>query len=55
MGLLRKFQQVLPRPSLLTIYKTFIIYDQVYNSVFHGKFESIQYNSCLAITAAVRD
>ena len=43
MGLLRKFQQILPRSSLLTIYKTFIrsrldyaiIYDQAYNSAFH--------------------
>ena len=44
MGLLRKFQQILPRSTLLTIYKTSIrsrldyadiIYDQVYNSAFH--------------------
>ena len=49
MGLLRKFQQILPRSSLLTIYKTFIrsqldyadiIYDQAYNSAFHDKLES---------------
>ena len=40
MGLLRRFQQILPRSSLLTIYKTFtrsqldyadIIYDQAFN------------------------
>ena len=46
MGLLRKFQQILPRSSLLTIYKTFIrsrldyadiIYDQAYNSASHNK------------------
>ena len=46
MGLLRKFQQILPRSTLLTIYKTFIrsrldyadiVYDQAYNSVFHDK------------------
>ena len=63
MGLLRKFQQILPRSSLLTIYKTFIrsrldyadiIYDQAYNSTFHDKLESIQYNACLAITGAIR-
>ena len=60
MGLLRKFQQILPRSTLLTIYKTFIrsrldiIYDQAYNSAFHDKLESIQYNACLAITGAVR-
>ena len=53
MGLLRKFQQILPRSSLLTIYKTFIrsqldyadiIYDQAYNSAFHDKLESVEYN-----------
>ena len=63
MGLLRKFQQILPRSSLLTIYKTFIrsqldyadiIYDQAYNSAFHDKLESIQHNACLAITAAIK-
>ena len=63
MGLLRKFQQILPRSSLLTIYKTFIrsqldyadiIYDQAYNSTFHDKLESIQYNAYLAITGAIR-
>ena len=63
MGLLRKFQQILPRSTLLTIYKTFIrcrldyadiIYDQAYNSAFHDKLESIQYNACLAITGAIR-
>ena len=50
MGLLRKLQQILPRSTLLTIYKTFIrsrldyadiIYDQAYNSAFHDKLESI--------------
>ena len=63
MGLLRKFQQILPRSSLLNIYKTFIrsqvdyvgiIYDQGYNSAFHDKLESIQYNACLAIAGATR-
>ena len=63
MGHLRKFQQILPRSSLLTIYKTFVrsqlyyadaIYDQAYNSAFHDKLESIQYNACLAITGAIR-
>ena len=52
---------MLPRSSLLTIYKTFIrswldytdiIYDQAYHSTFHDKLESIQYNVCLAITGA---
>ena len=63
MGPLRKFQQILPRSTLLIIYKTFvrsrldyadIIYDQAYNSAFHDKLESIQYNACLAITGAIR-
>ena len=31
-----------------------IIYDQVYNSAFHDKLESIQYNACLAIHDAIR-
>ena len=63
MRLLRRFQPILPRSSLLTIYKTFIrsqldfadvIYDQACNSSFHEKLESIQYNACLAITGAIR-
>ena len=63
MGLLRKFQQIFPRSCLLAIYKTFIrslldfadiIYDQAYNSAFHDKLKSIQYNACLAITGAIR-
>ena len=63
MCLLRRFQPILPRSSLLTIYKTFIrsqldfadvIYDQACNSSFHEKLESIQYNACLAITGAIR-
>ena len=49
-GLIRKFQPILSRFSLLTIYKTFvrphfdyrdIIYDQTYNASFHRKLESI--------------
>ena len=63
MGLLRKFQQILLGSSLLTIYKTFIrgrldyvyiILDQVYNSTFHDKLESVQYNASLTITGAIR-
>ena len=50
-GLLRKFQNLLPRKSLLTIYKSFIrpyldygdiIYDQSYNTSFHQRLESLQ-------------
>ena len=63
MGLLLKFQKILPRPPLITIYKSFItplpdygdiIYDQAYNVSFHQKLESIQYNAVLAITRTIR-
>ena len=63
MGLIRKFQSILPRFSLLTIYKTFVrphldygdmIYDQTYNASFHRKLESVQYSACLAITGTIR-
>ena len=63
MGFLRKIQQIFPRSTLFTIYKTFIrsrlhyadiIYDQGYNSAFHDKFESVQYNACLAIAGAIK-
>ena len=59
-GLLRKSQNTLPRPSLLTIYKLFIkprldiIYDQAYNASFQQKVESIQYTKAVAITRAIR-
>ena len=48
---------------MLTFYKSFvkahldygdIIYDQTYKVSFHKKLESIQYNSALAITGAIR-
>ena len=48
---------------MLTIYKSFIrphldygdiIYDQAYNVSFYQKLESIQYNSALVITGAIR-
>ena len=62
-GLLRKLQNILPRGSLLTIFKSFfrphfdygnVIYDQIYNNTFHQKMESIQYNAAVAITGAIR-
>ena len=49
-GLLQKLQNILPRGSLLTIFKSFVkphldygdvIYDQRYNNTFHQKMESI--------------
>ena len=62
-GLLRKLQSVLPRITLVIIYKAFvrpnldygdILYDQTFNSSFHDRLESIQYNACLAIMEAIR-
>ena len=62
-ALLCKFQNILPRSALLTIYKCFvrthldygdIIYDQAFNNSFHQKIESLQYNAALAITGAIR-
>ena len=54
---------MLSRSTLITIYKAFvkphldyrdILFDQIYNSSFHEKLESIQYNVCLALTGAIR-
>ena len=59
---LRKFQQSLPRQSLITIYKFFIrpyldydntVYDQAYNDLFHKNVGSIQYNAVIAVTGAI--
>ena len=61
--LLCKFQQILRRQSLITIYKSFIpphldyggiVYDQVFNESFHRKLESIQYNAAIVITGEIR-
>ena len=52
----------MPRISLLTLFKTVtrnqldysnIIYDQVHNSSFHEKLESIQHDACVAMTSAI--
>ena len=62
-GLLRKFQQILPRQSLITIYKSFIrphldygdiVYDRAFYESFHKNLESIQYNAAIAITGSIR-
>ena len=62
-GLLRKLRNILPRTTLITIYKAFIrphldygdvLYDQAFNNSFKEKLESIQYNACLALTGAIR-
>ena len=63
MSLLRKFQQVLPRPSFITIYKAFVrahldygdvIFDQAFNNSLHQRLKSIRYNAALAIRGAIR-
>ena len=62
-GLIRKLQNFLPRPSLLQIYKSFvrphldygdIIYDKAFIGSFQNKLEFIQYNAALAITGVIR-
>ena len=61
--LTRKLQNLVPRPALITLCKSFIrsyldygdiIYEQAFNSSFHEKLGSIQYNTSLAITGAIR-
>ena len=61
--LLRKFQDILPRLSLITIYKFFsrphndygdIIYDQTFNESFHQRIESIRYNAAIEIPGTIR-
>ena len=62
-GLLRKFEGILPRTSLIIIYKSFskphldysdLIYDQTFNECFHQRIESIQFNAATAITGTIR-
>ena len=62
-GLLRKFQLILARHSLITIYKTFIrphldygdvIYDHAFNESFHQRLESIQCNAVIETTGTIR-
>ena len=62
-GIIKRLSLILPRNSLLTIYKYFIrphldysdvIYDQPNNESFCTKIERIQYNAALAITGAIR-
>ena len=61
--ILRKLYNVLPRNSLITIYKSFvrphldygaIIFDQPENESFCKKIESVQYNAALAIIGAIQ-
>ena len=62
-GLLRKFQNLLSRSTLITIYTAFlrphldyadILFDKAYNNSFHEKLVSVQYNACVALTGAIR-
>ena len=61
-GIIERLSHILPRKSLITIYKSFIrphlycdvIYDQSYNESFCSKTEQIQYNAALAIAGAIR-
>ena len=58
---MRQTLKFFPRSILITIYKSFvrphvdyrdIIYDQTYKKLYQ-KLESIQYNACMALTAAI--
>ena len=62
-GVLHTLRNILPRTTLITIYKAFIrphldygdvLYDQAFNNSFTEKLESFQYNACLALTGAIR-
>ena len=56
-GLLRKFQNVLPKTSKLLLrphlHHDVIIHDQAYNFVSHQKLEPFQYNAFLVITCTI--
>ena len=62
-GIICKLAKVLPRESLITIYKSFvrphidysdITYDQPNNDSFSKMIERVQYNAALAITGAIK-
>ena len=61
--IIKTLSNVLPRKSLITIYKSFVrphldysdlIYDQPNNEYFCQQIESGQYNASLAITSAIK-
>ena len=61
--IIKKLSNVLPRKSLITIYKSFVrphldygdlIYNQPDNESFCQQIESIQYNASLVITGAIK-
>ena len=62
-GIISKLNNILPRSTLLTIYRSFIrphldygdvIYDQPENEPFSCKIESVHDNASLAITGAIK-
>ena len=62
-GIIKKLSNVLPRKSLITIYKSFVrprldysdlIHDQPNDKSFRQQIESVQYNASLAITGAIK-
>ena len=62
-GKIKRLRDILPRESLVTIYKSFIrshldygdvIYDQSNNDSFSDKIEQLQYKACLATTGDIQ-
>ena len=62
-AVIKRLRNVLPRKSLITIYKAIIrphldygdiLYDQPNNATFCQKIESVQYKAALAITSAIQ-
>ena len=62
-GVIQKLNETLPRHSLITIYKLFVIphldygdviYEQLNNKTYTQRIERIQYNPALAVTGAIK-
>ena len=62
-GIIKRLNIFLPKPTLANIYKTFVrthldyedvIYDNPSKETFCQMLESVQYNAFLAITGAIR-
>ena len=62
-GVIKRLSKMLPRHSLITIYKSFvrpqldygnILYDQPKNKSYCQKIETVHYNAALAITCAIK-
>ena len=61
--IIKKLSNVLPRKSLITIYKSFVgrhidycdfIYDQPNNESFCQQIESVRYDAFLGVTGAIK-